>query len=41
MSTCDRLDLQTLGISTGSYAQKSPRSLTMHCSEQLLPLYVP
>ena len=28
MSTCNRLDLQTLGLSTG-YAQKSPRSLLL------------
>jgi hypothetical protein len=25
MSTCNRLDLQALGISTDDYAQKSPR----------------
>ena len=27
MSTCNRLDLQTVGFSTGYYAQKSPQSL--------------
>ena len=45
MSTCDRLDLQTLArISTDEYAQKSPRPLTwtntfgMRCMRWLRPL---